>query len=228
VGVHGARGGVALVAPHVLQQLLAGDGLPLALDEVAQQLVLARRHVEGLLAPLAAVGLEVQLHVGEAVAREAALAPVRAAEDGPHPGQQLADGEGLGHVVVGAQLEPDHLVDLLPARGEHDDGLVEALAAQGLADLQAAGPGQHDVEDDEVRLVLAGALQPRHAVGGGDDLVALELEVVLEPEHHVRLVFHHQDLCHQRSPRGAWVVWIPRARRFTKVAMMSSSSSRPG
>ena len=34
------------------------------------------------------------------------------AETGPHPGHQLAEPERLRHVVVGADLETDHRVDL--------------------------------------------------------------------------------------------------------------------
>src|SRR5512145_3358702 len=40
VGVDSASRGIALVSPHVLEELLARNGLPFALDEVAQQLEL--------------------------------------------------------------------------------------------------------------------------------------------------------------------------------------------
>ena len=40
-------------------------------------------------------------------------------------------------------------------------GALEALAAQGLADLEARELGQHDVEDDEVGLLAARPLEPR-------------------------------------------------------------------
>ena len=49
----------------------------------------------------------------------------RAALTGPpqhrlHPQHQLARAEGLGHVVVGTALEPDHPVGLGAERGQHD------------------------------------------------------------------------------------------------------------
>src|SRR5678816_1141599 len=56
VRVHGAGRGVALVAPDVLEELVTGDRLPLPLDQVAQQLELARRHVQLLGAARGAVG----------------------------------------------------------------------------------------------------------------------------------------------------------------------------
>ena len=42
--------------------------------------------------------------------------------DGPHPGHQLAQAVGLGHVVVGPDLEGDDGVDLGPLGRHHDDG----------------------------------------------------------------------------------------------------------
>ena len=44
-----------------------------------------------------------------------------APQHGAHPGDQLARRVRLGHVVVGAQLKPDHLVDLAVPGGDHDD-----------------------------------------------------------------------------------------------------------
>ena len=75
---------------------------------------------------------------------------------------ELPDRERLGDVVVGAELETEHLVELLAARGEHDDRHV-ALAAQPLAHLQPVEPREHDVEDDEVHVFLArtGEVPPR-------------------------------------------------------------------
>ena len=45
----------------------------------------------------------------------------RAAQQGPHPGQQLGQPERLGDVVVGAGVEPDDRVDLVGAGGEDED-----------------------------------------------------------------------------------------------------------
>ena len=37
---------------------------------------------------------------------------VLAAQHGTDPRDKLAQGEGLGHIVIGAEFEPNHLVDL--------------------------------------------------------------------------------------------------------------------
>ena len=64
------------------------------------------------------------------------------AQRGAHTGDQLAQPERLGHVVVGADLEADHRVDLGVARGHHDDRHPRAraqLAAHvDAGDLRAA------------------------------------------------------------------------------------------
>jgi hypothetical protein len=75
------------------------------------------------------------------------------AQHGLHAGHELARLEGLGHVVVGAQLQPDHAVHHLAAGGEHDQGDV-AGAADGAAQLEAVHLGQHDVEDGGVEPTL--------------------------------------------------------------------------
>ena len=64
--------------------------------------------------------------------RRQLLAP----EHRAHPGHQLARREGLGQVVVAAELEPDDAVHLLPLGGEEDEGqalltgVITALVVQ--------------------------------------------------------------------------------------------------
>ena len=47
-------------------------------------------------------------------------APVGAAQDRPDPRDELGRRERLGEVVVGAELEAEHAVDLAVARGQED------------------------------------------------------------------------------------------------------------
>ena len=86
-------------------------------------------------------------------------------DDRPAPAQQrtdarhqLAHAERLGQVVVGAAVEPEHLVHLVAPRGQHQDGHVgiARVAPDGAAERDAVEPGQHQVEHDEVEAVGRG------------------------------------------------------------------------
>src|SRR5262249_49690123 len=61
------------------------------------------------------------------------------------PGEQLSQREGLGHVVVGAQLEAEYAIHLLSARGEHDDRHLDAATAELTAYVPARQLRHHDV-----------------------------------------------------------------------------------
>ena len=92
-------------------------------------------------------------HVEDDVAgadrRRPARRPLGPAQDGPDAGDELARAERLGQVVVGAELEPEQLVELVVASGEHHDR-DRRVAAQLAGDVEAVEAGQAEVEDDEV------------------------------------------------------------------------------
>ena len=85
----------------------------------------------------------------------------------------------LGNVVVGAELERQHLIDLLVLRRQHDDR-HRAELANFLARLDAVEHGQHDVEHDEVGLLALRHRDRAAAVAGRDDGVAAALQI--EPQ----------------------------------------------
>ena len=95
-----------------------------------------------------------------------------AAQDGPHAGDELTQPKGLGHVVAGPQLEPEHDVDLGVARRHHDDGYW-LEAPHLLADLDAGLVGQHDVEEHQIGVHPVEQPQGLVAVPGGLDGEAL-------------------------------------------------------
>ena len=116
----------------------------------------------------------------------------RAAQDGPHPGHQLAEPVGLGDVVVGPDLEADHRVDLGALGRDHDDR-HRRVGPDGPAHVDARQPGQHEVEEDEVGLDLGEEPERLGAVDGHGHVEALagqsdhqrvdERLVVLGQEH---------------------------------------------
>ena len=74
-----------------------------------------------------------------------------AAQHRAHARQQLGDRKRLGDVVVGAQLEAEHLVGLGRARRQHHDRRRDRPRAQLAAHVEAVLLRQHHVEDHQVR-----------------------------------------------------------------------------
>ena len=73
----------------------------------------------------------------------------RAAEHRAHPREQLPRIERLRNVVVGAELEPDDTVGVVPFGGQHHDRDL-VIRADPPADLEPVDARQHHVEEDDV------------------------------------------------------------------------------
>ena len=116
---------------------------------------------------------------------------------------ELAQAERLGHVVVGAELEPDDLVELRVLGRQHHDRHAR-LGADDAADLDARQLREHQVQEDEVR-----PLRPEHGeglapVGRRDDPESVGLERVDERLAQGRLVVDDEDRsCHHLDDTDA-------------------------
>ncbi len=77
---------------------------------------------------------------------------------------EFADGEGLGHVVVGSAVEEGDDIGLAVAHGDDDDGRLGAVADLG----EDGGPvaiRKAEVEEDDVRAEAGEGLEPFVARG---------------------------------------------------------------
>ena len=74
--------------------------------------------------------------------------PLRARQGPADLGQEHLQGVGLGQVVVGPQVQAEHLVGLARARRDEDDARSRRRLAQAGAQGEAAHAGQADVEQD--------------------------------------------------------------------------------
>ena len=117
---------------------------------------------------------------------------VRPAQDRAHARGQLPRAEGLGHVVVRAQLQAEHALVLLHLGGEDDDGRVGLLAIDA-HELVAAHLRHHQVEDDQVGLFLAGDVDRLLPVRGGDDAEALLSQIGGNQFANFAFVINHQE-----------------------------------
>ena len=122
---------------------------------------------------------------------------VDAAQQRMHARDELARAERLRQVVVGADGQPDDLVGLRVARGQHQHrhGPVVLDAA---AHLEAVEAGQHEVEDDEVGTQPLAHLDAAGAVVGDLDDESLTAQASRDRRRDRSFVFDHDD----RAGRG--------------------------
>ena len=216
-----ARLAVVRAAPERLEQHLARVDAARVRGERAQQLELDVRELHGRPAHLDRAPREVD---AEAVDLDhVTLARVvagrgRAAQERAHAAAELPDRERLRDVVVGAELEPEHLVELVVAGGEHDDR-HGALRAQPLADLEPVELREHHVEHDQVDRLVAELPQRLLAVARLDDAEAVALERVGEELLDRVLVVDEEDrggVWHRPMGRSEACppYYSPRCRRY--------------
>ena len=145
--------------------------------------------------------------------------------------EQLHHLERLGQIVVGAELQADHLVDHLAARGQHDHRRLDALLAQVAQHVEAVLPGQHHVEQQQIeRLLRARAPAPRGRPCADSTTVALAPEPIAQREHQPGLVFDDQDAAprHECGADRAHVRPSFASRRHAVRVRPHARIARPG
>ncbi len=114
------------------------------------------------------------------------------AQDRAHASDELTWTERLGHVVVGTQLEADHLVGLVIAGGEHDDR-DPGVASEATRHLEPVEPRKPEVQHDQVGALGPGAHQCLRAIASGGHRETRPLEVVADELHDLRLIVDDED-----------------------------------
>ncbi len=118
--------------------------------------------------------------------------PVGASQQRVNARDELARAERLGHVVVGADRQPDEQVGLAVARGQHEHG-QGTVALDLLADFDAVETGQHEVEHDEVGAEPLAQLHAARSVTRDLDLVTLAAQPGRDRGRDRLLVLDHRD-----------------------------------
>ncbi len=147
-----------LVSPHVLEQAVPRLHPPPAPRQDLQQAELRRCQGNAAAADLHRVAGNIDLNVADLQMRSRLIPGPDPRQLLSDPDQELARAEGLRHVVVRAELESEDAVHLRRARRQHDDRdrAGHRIAPQDLAHLQPVHFGKHEVEDDQVGMLVPG------------------------------------------------------------------------
>ena len=134
------------------------DQLACMLGEIGEQTELGGRQANLGSAIPGAMVVEVDQQVAVLdPARPLWVGRRRSPKGGLDPRHQLREAEGLGHVIVRAELQAADLVGLRAARRDHQDRHAAELP-DSLDDLPAVETGERDVEDDERRMLVIESL----------------------------------------------------------------------
>lgn len=117
-----------LVAPDLVEQHVACDDFVAMPQHVSENFEFARAEVQRDIAATRLACARVEPDI--AGAEFLWFVQLRcAAQHGLHARVQFAQGEGLGHVVIGAKFKAQHLVQLGTFRCEHEYRGVHAIGA---------------------------------------------------------------------------------------------------
>jgi len=132
----------------------------------------------------------------------------RAPEHRLDASEQLAQVERLGDVVVGADLEADHLVDRVAAAGDEHQAALPVLA-QLPGNREAILAGQAEVEQHELRRIGGHQAEQLGAAVRLRNAKALTLQIVREQRRDLCLVVEDRDVdggAHRSEGAGLGVV----------------------
>ena len=124
-------------------------------------------------------------------------------QHGPDARHELAWAERLGQVVVGTELEPEQLVELVVPCGQHHDR-DRRVAPQLAGDVEPVETGQPRSSTTRSGCRWRTCAQRGRPVGGDEDLEPGVLEVVAGELGDLRLVVDDEDRLHRghRSARA--------------------------
>lgn len=167
------------IAPDLLQQQFAGERLPRGARECEQQVELQRGERNQSVTAVHRVRVDVDDQVTDAQHRGVLAGGAHPAQPRPDPRQEFLCLERLGHVVVGARLQPLDHVTGVGLRGEHHDRHIR-FRPQVATHVDAVATGKHQIQQNEVGLVRAKRLERLVAAGDSYRLEAGRLQHDLE------------------------------------------------
>ena len=122
-------------------------------------------------------------------------AAIEPSKEGFDAGNQGLRAERFGDVVVGSQLETDDCVRFLGFGGQHDDGQHRGIRSRSkaFADLEAVDFRQHQIEHDQIGLLLLCLPEAFGTRLGGDGTIAFLLQIQFDQLENIVLVFNDEN-----------------------------------
>jgi len=115
-----------------------------------------------------------------------------------HPGEQLRETERFDQIVVGAQLQAQHPVQLRRLGGQHQDRQVIVAGAQPLANRQPVQIGQHQVQNHQI-VAMLGETRQGFLSAAGDIRHAVNIaEMQFDQSGDLAVVLDEQYLARHR------------------------------
>ncbi len=108
------------------------------------------------------------------------------------PGQQYAWSNRLREVVVSTKFQTDHLVDLLPSSGQHDDGSRENGPHQ-FADFETIASGKIHIENDRVGVPFRDSLDGRVSASFNPYFEIMRRQIVGHHRGKRCVIFHDEN-----------------------------------
>ena len=117
------------------------------------------------------------------------------AQERAYPRQHLAGVEGLGHVVVGPQLQPQDLVRVLDARRDHNNGQIGQIgvSADRACEIPSVAIRQHQIQQEQRRPIPAEHVQRGFAVVRNVHIKLRLFQVAAQKTGNFLVIVHHQN-----------------------------------
>jgi hypothetical protein len=117
------------------------------------------------------------------------------AQIGPNAGEQLTQVERFGHIVIRANLKAKDPIDVVITSRQHDDRHC-AEGADGAAHIKTASSWEHDVEQDEIRLLPSGNGDCRSSIFSDNWSEVFSTQIVREGVAQAAIVLDEQNFRH--------------------------------
>ena len=205
--------------------------------QAGQQFQFFGRGLDDFALDLELVAVHVQVQVVEIVDALGVVLFGGTAQHRLDAGRDLLGVKRLDDVVVGAELQAQHLVVGLALGRQHDDGGV-ALGAQFAADLPPVHDRHHDVQQHQVGVQFVKRLQRGGAVVRHRDVVPLFDKVEAQQFADILIVVHDEDLfvghfrfppfCGARRQPRAGQAGVLRAAKRAPAALGLNCASKGG